>query len=63
MAGQVPKLFVVPQDRETFRQMDLFDYLKKHVDDNRMPRAIELIDAIPRTYNGKLLRKELAAKK
>ena len=63
VAGQVPKLFVVPQDRETFRQMDLFDYLKKHVDDNRMPRTIELIDAIPRTYNGKLLRKELAAKK
>ena len=62
VAGQVPKLFVVAKDRETFRQMDLFDYLKKHIDDNRMPRTIELIDAIPRTYNGKLLRKELAAK-
>ena len=62
VVGQVPKLFVVPKDRETYQEMELFNYLKKHIDDNRMPRTIELIDAIPRTYNGKLLRKELIAK-
>ena len=62
MAGQVPKLYVVPADRETCSEAELFAYLKEHIDDNRMPRTIELIEAIPRTYNGKILRKELAAK-
>ena len=60
VAGQVPKLFVVPADRGTWQEAELFAYLKKHVDDNRMPRTIVLIDEIPRTYNGKVLRKELA---
>ena len=60
VAGQVPKLFVVPADRAAWQEAELFAYLKEHVDDNRMPRTIVLIDEIPRTYNGKVLRKELA---
>ncbi len=59
LAGQVPRLFVVPRDREAYREDEVFAYLKKHIDDNRMPRTIEVIDAIPRTYNGKILRREL----
>ena len=37
----------------------LFEYLKSRIDDNRMPRKIEAIDEIPRTYNGKIQRKKL----
>lgn len=59
VVGQVPKLYVVPADPDTFREEELFGYLKEHVDDNRMPRTIERIDEIPRTYNGKIKRKEL----
>ena len=59
LAGQVPKLFVVPSDNMEYSESELFGYLKEHIDDNRMPRMIERIDAIPRTYNGKILRKEL----
>ncbi len=59
VAGQVPKLFVVPEDPESFKENDLFSYLKHHIDDNRMPRTIEVIESIPRTYNGKIRRKEL----
>ena len=62
LAGQVPKLFVVPAEGVEFSEAELFRYLKEHIDDNRMPRTIELIDEIPRTYNGKLLRRELAGK-
>lgn len=61
-AGQVPKLFVVPKEPDSWRAEALFVYLKLHIDDNRMPRTIERIDAIPRTYNGKILRRELAAR-
>ena len=60
LAGQVPKLFVVPEDPDSVRVEDIFAYLKQHIDDNRMPRTIELISQIPRTYNGKILRRELA---
>ena len=62
MAGQVPKLFVVPKDPEAYNEAELFAYLKEHIDDNRMPRTIERIGEIPRTYNGKILRKKLAAR-
>ena len=59
LAGQVPKLFVVPADGVEYSETALFGFLKERVDDNRMPRVIEQIDEIPRTYNGKILRKEL----
>lgn len=62
VAGQVPKLFVVPKDPEAYNEAELFAYLKEHIDDNRMPRTIERIGEIPRTYNGKILRKKLAAR-
>lgn len=62
LAGQVPKLFVVPAEGTEYSEAELFAYLKEHIDDNRMPRMIEVIDAIPRTFNGKVLRRELATR-
>ncbi len=61
LAGQVPKLYVVlnPDREAEYSEEKLFEYLKTRIDDNRMPRQIELIDAIPRTYNGKIQRKKL----
>ena len=62
LAGQVPKLFVVPAEDVEYDEAQLFKYLKEHIDDNRMPRTIERIDMIPRTYNGKILRRELSSR-
>ena len=59
LSGQVPKLFVVVHDRESFQQKDLFEFLKKYIDGNKMPKEIEVIDEIPRTYNGKIHRMKL----
>ncbi len=59
IAGQIPKLFVVPKNPETF-DMDRFQaYLQEHLDRTKMPRLVELLEALPRTYNGKLDRKAL----
>lgn len=59
MCGQVPKLFIQVRDKNTF-EMDTFcDWLNKKTEKSRMPKYIELIDRIPRTYNGKLQRKKL----
>ena len=61
LAGQVPKLYIVlnPDRQADYSDEKLFGYLKERVDDNRMPRQIERIDAIPRTYNGKIQRRKL----
>lgn len=59
LSGQVPKLFVVVRDKETFQKKELFDFLKNAVNANKMPKEIEVIDEIPRTYNGKVQRRKL----
>ncbi len=60
LSGQVPKLFVVVRDKEKFDKKDLFEFLKSRVDGNKMPKEVEVIDEIPRTYNGKIHRMKLA---
>ncbi len=62
LSGQVPKLFVVVRDKEAFQKKDMFDFLKKCINANKMPKEIEVIDEIPRTYNGKVQRRKLAEK-
>ena len=64
LAGQVPKLFVAlsEEHRAEYTPEKLFAFLRERIDDNRMPREIEVIDEIPRTYNGKLQRKKLMGK-
>lgn len=59
LSGQVPKLFVVVKNEKTFQKKELFDFLKKCIDGNKMPKEIEIIGEIPRTYNGKIRRSEL----
>lgn len=59
MCGQVPKVFVVVKEKESFRIEKLLDFLTTRIDSNRMPKAVEIIDEIPRTYNGKMQRKKL----
>ena len=59
LSGQVPKLFVVVRDKGTFQKKELFDFLKNAVNANKMPKEIEVIDEIPRTYNGKVQRRKL----
>lgn len=59
MSGQIPKLFVVVRNKENFQKTELLKFLKAYIDGNQMPKEIEVIDQIPRTYNGKIQRKKL----
>ncbi|MGN0366659.1 MAG: class I adenylate-forming enzyme family protein [Suilimivivens sp.] len=59
MCGQVPKLFVVARDRENFDTKKYVEFLTAVLDSNRVPKKIEVVDAIPRTMNGKIQRKKL----
>ena len=61
ISGQVPKLFVSVRDKDHFSREAFYAFLEKQLDRNKLPKEIEIIDEIPRTYNGKLQRAKLAA--
>ena len=57
MCGFVPKLYV--QVGEGFDMQRFREYLSGELDQSRFPKNIEVIEQIPRTYNGKIQRKTL----
>lgn len=59
LSGQVPKVFVSVEDKNTFEEAQLFAYLATVIEGNKMPKKVEVIEEIPRTSNGKLLRRKL----
>ncbi len=59
ISGQVPKLFISVKDRDAFSREDFYAFIEKQLDRNKIPKEIEIIDEIPRTYNGKIQRAKL----
>ena len=59
VSGQIPVLFVVPKEKTSFNISDFKSFLTAHLDRTKLPKMIEIIDELPRTYNGKIDRKEL----
>lgn len=59
IAGEVPKMFVVLQDGAEFDPKAINSHILSKLEGFKAPKYIVTIDAIPRTYNGKILRREL----
>ena len=61
LGGQIPKLFiVVKKDIDTDEAIKTTNqFLIDNLDKNKIPRIIEPINTIPRSYNGKILRRML----
>lgn len=59
MFGQIPKLFISVKNENFFDMKQYIAFLAGHIDRNKMPRQIEIIKEIPRTYNGKIQRVKL----
>lgn len=59
ICGQIPKVFVVVKDKGVFKKEHLIEFLSINIDSTRMPQIIQVIDEIPRSYNGKIQRKKL----
>lgn len=57
--GQVPKLFVQMANGEEFNSIAIRSFFASKLEPYKVPAVIEQITVIPRSYNGKLLRKEL----
>ena len=59
LAGQIPKLFISIENEASFDKKAFIDYLTSHLDGNKVPKSLEIIPEIPRTFNGKIKRKDL----
>jgi len=58
-AGELPKAFVVKKGDEVVSAEELRDYVAGHVAHYKQIRAVEFIDAIPKSASGKILRRLL----
>ena len=59
ITGEGIKLFVVLNDGFAFDQKALAKHLMNKLEALKVPKEYEVIDALPRTYNGKILRRVL----
>jgi acyl-coenzyme A synthetase/AMP-(fatty) acid ligase len=59
LVGKEPKLFVVIKKGYEFDYVTIYQFLSGHLEKYKVPRIIEQIDVIPRTFNGKIKRSEL----
>lgn len=59
LLGKEPKLFVVMKKGCEFDYNSIYQFLNGHLEKYKVPRIIEEIDVIPRTFNGKIKRTEL----
>ena len=57
LLGIVPKLLYVPKQGKEVKPKDIADFLKSRLENYKVPILYEAVDAIKRTYNGKLDRK------
>jgi fatty-acyl-CoA synthase len=57
--GETVKAFVVFQNDLTATPTEIIDYCRPHLAGFKLPRSVEVIDAIPRTTTGKVLKREL----
>lgn len=60
LAGEVPVLFVEVTD--CFNRQKLFELLTQQLEPFKCPKEIIIIDKLPKTFNGKIKRKELREK-
>ena len=59
ICGQLPKLFIEVDEGASIDVNTLREYIRTQLEESRVPKNIVIIDKIPRSLNGKILRREL----
>lgn len=59
MFGEEIKCFVVPKNGLVVQEQDIIDFCKQFLSATKIPKEVVLVNKIPKTHSGKLLRKEL----
>lgn len=57
--GQIPKLYVVLKDKNVYNRSSFLQFLKERLELSRVPKEIVEIDKLPKTFNGKIIKREL----
>lgn len=57
--GEIPKAFVVPKPGKQINENQLKEFVAKHVAKYKRLGYIQIIESIPKTASGKILRREL----
>jgi len=57
--GEEVKAFVVLKDGTSVTEETLMEWTKEHIAAYKYPRVIEIVDSLPMTATGKILKKEL----
>jgi len=60
-AGEIPKAFVVTAPGATLSEGEVIAFVAEQVAPYKKVRAVEFIDAVPKSASGKILRKDLRA--
>jgi len=60
--GERPKAFVIRRPGAEVDETELTGYLQSHLARFKVPKAIEFVDALPRTTTGKIQKSELREK-
>jgi long-chain acyl-CoA synthetase len=61
LKGQVPKAFIVPRTGMSCTAHDIIEHCRPHLASYKLPRDIALLDDLPKTSTGKILRRMLAS--
>ncbi len=56
--GEAIKAFIVPKD-DSLTEKDVLRYCRQHLEDFMVPQQIEFRDALPKSSNGKIAKKDL----
>lgn len=59
IVGQIPEMYVVMNEDHEFDEADLLKYLQDRLELFKVPKALHQIDKLPRSSNGKVLKKLL----
>ena len=62
MFGEEVKSFVVPKDGMTVTPEEIITHCAKYLPKTKIPKFVDIVDDIPKTHSGKLLRKKLREK-
>ena len=59
ITGEAPKLFIVLNEGYEYDQKELSKFMMDKLEAIKVPKVIQIIDALPRTFNGKVIKREL----
>ena len=59
ITGEAPKLFIVINEGFEYDEKSLHRFMLEKLEAIRVPKVVQVIDALPRTFNGKVIKRML----